>query len=96
MEEMDPAEDYRSPAAAKLMDVAFGLNGMARYIAAEAKTEEARYVARLKKEAQRRDAEARERERERDRLRKQRARDNARLLAQARGGELPAATGEPA
>lgn len=53
MEDYDPQEDFRSPTAAILMDVAFGLNGMARHLAAEAKKEEERERKRQNKRAQR-------------------------------------------
>jgi hypothetical protein len=53
MEDFDPAEDFVSPAAAKLMDTAFGLNGMARWIATEAQIMEHRERARLRKQRQR-------------------------------------------
>jgi len=74
MNDEDPAQDFASPAAALLMDAAFGLNGFARFLAKEAHKEE-----QAERDRQRKRAEG---AREADRLRKQRQRANARLTAQ--------------
>jgi hypothetical protein len=53
MEDFDPAEDYVSTAARTMMDTAFGLNGMARFIASEAQVLEHRERARLRQQRHR-------------------------------------------
>jgi hypothetical protein len=53
MEDFDPTEDYVSTAARTMMDTAFGLNGMARFIASEAQVLEHRERARLRQQRHR-------------------------------------------
>jgi hypothetical protein len=53
MEDFDPAEDYVSTAARTMMDTAFGLNCMARFIASEAQVLEHRERARLRQQRHR-------------------------------------------
>jgi hypothetical protein len=53
MEDFDPTEDFVSTAARTMMDTAFGLNGMARFIASEAQVLEHRERARLRQQRHR-------------------------------------------
>lgn len=53
MEDFDPAEEFVSTAARTMMDTAFGLNGMARWIASEAQVLEHRERARLRQQRHR-------------------------------------------